>query len=312
MGDTWGVSGPVFLVLYGVGLAAIWAAIRLVRWRMGGSTSTSTDSLRLDTYDVAMLSGGEDLAAAAAMTSLRVNNVIDAGDGHVRTAFDVNKLKRNNTDASSSLRVMVTERPNLSQPVEAAVYDAIQRQPGLPPGQVAPLVATAPAVSAIRRRLVESNLLYSDAAQNKMRYHLLWYVPLLVVGLVRLAFGVSRDKPVFYLVVLLGATVWLMVTDFRVPSRTREGNKALKEMRRRQGSLKADAAAGQVPAPWLVMAMALFGTAALWESDPPLAAALGLPSGWTDGSGGLGGGGFAGGGGGGGCGGGGGGGGCGG
>ena len=302
MGDTWGVSGPVFLALYATALGGIAVAIRLVRWRLGGSTSNSIDSLRLDTYEVALLSGGEDLAVAAAMTNLRVTNVIDAGEGHLRASFSAKDLKRKKANASSSLRVMVTERPSLSQPVEVAVYDAVRQQPGLVPSQLAPLVSTAPAVSAVRRRLVELGLLYSDTAHDKMRYHFLWYVPLLGLGVVRLLFGLSRDKPVFNLAVLLGATVLLMLNDLEVPTRTRAGNNALKELRRRQSSLKTDAAAGRVSAQWFAMAMALFGTAALWESDPALAAALGLPSRWADGSGGVGGGGGCGGGGcGGGC-----------
>lgn len=278
MGDTWGISGPAFLTLYAAALGAVWLLIWLRRERLAGPAPRVTHGRDLDTYEIALLSAGEGLAAASALASLRISGAIDAREAHLQV-FDRRALEEGAVHTVSPLRALPEARP--SHPVEAATFGAILAGGGRRPSDVREEVARGSAISGAHGRLVARHLLYSDAARRQMRRQFWWYVPILLGGVARLLCGSSRDKSVLYLLALLGATVLLLGRAFKVPAMTPAGAKTLQELRRRHQRLRTAALARRLPQASLPMAMALFGTAILWETDAPLAAAFALPSKWT-------------------------------
>ena len=271
MGDTWGISGPAFLVVYALGLAAVWGSGWLARRRLAGPPPP--EPIEVHVYEAAMLAGGEDLVATAAMARLWTADIIEAGDGWLRESFEAAELRRL-PDAATPLRV--GPRVELDHPVETAVYEAVRNGGDLRPDEVRAEAAASAAFAALRRRLEDRRLLYDAGSRVELRWQNAWYVPLLAIGAYRVMVGVERGKPVAYLVVLLVVTAVLLGSDFRPPRRTPAGDRALKEERNSERELAAETRSGEIAVSSLPLAVALFGTAALWSTDPWLAAALGV------------------------------------
>ena len=73
MGDTWGISGPTFLLSYVVlAVVVLIASIRARRavTRAGGAEPVT--AIRTRPHDVAYLNGGAELAVVSALTALRL------------------------------------------------------------------------------------------------------------------------------------------------------------------------------------------------------------------------------------------------
>jgi uncharacterized protein (TIGR04222 family) len=69
--DTWGISGPRFLLIYVVllGVATLLAVVARRR-ALAGPDAGAAVPARLDPYEAAYLNGGEALVATAAASSL--------------------------------------------------------------------------------------------------------------------------------------------------------------------------------------------------------------------------------------------------
>lgn len=279
MGNTWGISGPVFLALYGAGLLATWLLLRRERERLARPVLTLSDPDQLGTYEVALLRGGDDLAVTTAVASLSVSSAIDAGDRHLRGIVEAEAMRAKGT-SPSPLRALVPVAA-ASHPLETEVYEVVRRSAPLP-DQVRELVGKMPVLGAVRGRLVEAGLLYSDAARKQISRHAFFYVGLLAVGVARLVAALSRGgKPVGFLVMLLIPLTFALIVDSIAVRHnslysTARAGRLLRELRRRQKSLKKDAAAGRLAPAAFPMAMALFGAGVLWKADPWLASALGV------------------------------------
>ena len=80
--NTWGISGPVFLAIYGAALLVVTG----VAWWSGGrrGTDSAVDAEELDEYQVALLNGGERLAAVVALVNLDRQGAVELGDGLLR------------------------------------------------------------------------------------------------------------------------------------------------------------------------------------------------------------------------------------
>ena len=87
-GDTWGISGPVFLLVYVLLAIAVAVAVRRTRRALADVPVTRpVDRLAERPYDVAHLNGGEDLALCAALSAMRRSGTIaSAGRGSVVAA----------------------------------------------------------------------------------------------------------------------------------------------------------------------------------------------------------------------------------
>jgi len=88
-GDTWGISGPVFLVGYIALALAVLIASRGVRSSIANSNAPtgSSDGVANRPHDVAYLNGGDELALLSALTSMRVAGTITTpSKRHVQAA----------------------------------------------------------------------------------------------------------------------------------------------------------------------------------------------------------------------------------
>jgi uncharacterized protein (TIGR04222 family) len=265
--DTWGISGPRFLVIYSVLLVLAGLAVLLGRRVLAGSPATMpVGAGELDPYDVAMLTGGERHAATTAIFQLNHAGVLAVGEDPPAVT------------PSGPI-------PSSAHPVEQAVYKRAVAAGGSPHVILSDAEQT-PVLAALRDRLVQRGLLVRPEQARKARALVAVPAAVLLLGLARLVAGLSNGKPVIYLLVLLGATFWVARLAWRPLRLTPEGNATLRQLRRR-GATQALLPAGQA------FTVALLGASALWGVDAGLAGALGIPrqsSGSSDGSSGCGGG----------------------
>jgi uncharacterized protein (TIGR04222 family) len=162
----------------------------------------------------------------------------------------------------------------------------------------------APALAAVRQRLRLGGLAPTPEQRARCRAAVLWFLPLLALGVARVVAGRANGRPVGFLVALLVVTVVAAaVLAVRVPNATELGRRTLAELR----AANPRPPAGASPAE-LTMGTALFGAGVLWAADTDTAMLLGVrrehgasgggfdPGGGGDGGGGCGGGGCGGGG----------------
>ena len=258
-GDTWGISGPTFLLVYtALGVAVLVAGTR-ERRRLARADRTAgqgRDWANLP-QDVAYLNGGADLAVYSAISALHLAGVLHpAGKGQVRAAG------RLGADAT---------------PLERAVHSAA----------VTPIAlrrlpfhsAVAGALAATRERLVADGLLLTRERREAIRRVGLWMLLVAGFGLARIVAGVANARAVGFLVVLvIGAAVISVIWFARAPERTSAAGPLLAELRGRFDTLhptmRPDWVANGARA--AAVGVAVFGVGALWASAPAFADELEL------------------------------------
>lgn len=272
MNNTWGISGPAFLALYAALLAV---AAGMALWAGRGRRDATPTTGDLDQYEVALLNGGEQLAATVALVNLQHRGELELGDRLLRTLDASGDVDLDTLGAKDLAKLDVAMRISLGRkaarrrhPVEAAVYDAAREADPREPAAVLAAAGRSSALAHVRGRLAQRGLVYDGADIDRMRGRWRWLLPVLGLGLVRAAVGLSRGRPIGFLVLLLAATVAVMVAiGRRRLHRTRRGNRLL-----------ADLQAGGVMASSVPMAVALRGTDSLWERDRALALAVTAPA----------------------------------
>jgi uncharacterized protein (TIGR04222 family) len=256
--DTWGISGPRFLLLYAVlGGATLLVALVAGRRALAGTGEGAAAPARLDPYEAAYLNGGSGLVATAAVSNLlRGGRLVTGG----RRRGQVRLLARKAPEAGV-------------HPVEWAAYELVAAEPSRSLPEVRSGLGRSPAVAAVRERLRRGGLVPTPEQRTRYRATALWFVPLLALGLARLAAGSANGRPVGFLVVLLAVTVAVAAWRcLRVPHATELGRRTLRRLR----AETRRPALGASPAE-LGMATALFGAGVLWSADVETAAALRLP-----------------------------------
>ncbi|MCY7341844.1 MAG: TIGR04222 domain-containing membrane protein, partial [Pseudonocardia sp.] len=209
--STWGISGPVFLVVYGVIAVAVWIASTRARQVLADPVpEQSAENLSGHPHDVAYLNGGAELAVTSALSSMHVRGTIATTKGEVRAAgrlgTDAEDLERALHFVTGSGAVPRTRLP-FHRPVTTAL-------------------------GAIEARLATAGLLLSDGQRRRIRRVGFWMLAVAGLGLVRLLAGIAAVQPVGLLVVaLLGVTVVAAVQLARAPRRSRTGDHALAALR---------------------------------------------------------------------------------
>ena len=270
--NTWGISGSYFLLLY-VGLFVIsWFVVLAVRRRIAaaaGKAAVLDEPPRLDVYEMAMLNGGGRLALAAAACQLK-----EAGKLRVEGRA---------LEAGGHL-------PADADPVETWLYTYVHERDvsasGLPDEDRA-----EPVLGPIRDRLEKLGLLLTARQRESMRWAVLWFAPLLALGIARVVAGTAHHHPVSYLVILMVATVVVAVNLcllprrqvstspavrlFRLPRVTTAGLRVLNDFSGRSGygSLSAEAEPSA-----LASQVAMSGMGAVLLADAAFAATLGISS----------------------------------
>jgi uncharacterized protein (TIGR04222 family) len=250
---TWGITGPQFL--WGYGVICLVAALGIWRqWRRAlGPQDRGNDPLPdLGLYRLAMLAGGSQLAITAAATKLHHDGVIAAEDGRLAL---VGKLS-----------------PGADR-LERAVADTVGREPGISASAMRAELVDSEPVQWLTDELTQAGLLVDAPQATRVRR--LWIVGALLglVGIARIAAGLSNDAPVAWLVVMVGgvlfATFWLARRPILA---THRGRGILRRHRGEHDELRHHPSAGQA-----ALTAALFGGGALWLADPAIASSLGVP-----------------------------------
>lgn len=259
-------KGPDFLFYYFLGfLAALMISLVLPRFLMKDETAYHTEALA-DPYDIAFLGAGVTRALDAALAAL-----------FSRQAVEVRKDKNGST--------MIQAKSAQDQPqwhfVERLVYGALSKDKEASFLQLRK--AVTPALESIREKLQKAGLLMSDSQRRtQMFLAAVPFVLLLAAGVIKIFIGVSRNKPVFFLVIFCIATLVAMAVRLgRMNRRSAVGEWTWQKL---QGSRKPDIVVdGKELAP---MAVALMGTSALMAPGfYPLHSALQRPNGTTSGCG---------------------------
>ncbi|MCU1659944.1 MAG: hypothetical protein JWR58_9 [Pseudonocardia sp.] len=271
-GDTWGVSGPSFLVAYLLIAVAIWVAGFRARRALADPRATSpAGDMTARPHDVAYLNGGAELAVYSALSSMHLRGTITSSRGAVQAAgrLDPGTDELERAIHFTARVAMQRKRLQFHRPV---------------------LVALA----VIEKRLVAAGLLLSEEQRLRIRRVGSWMLVVAGLGLVRLLAGVAEAKPVGYLVVaLVAVTAVAAVQLARAPRRTRLGDRTLATLRSEHHGLSPE-----VKPDWSVygpegaaLGIGIFGMGALWASDPAFAdelAAQRVAAGGSSGDGGSG------------------------
>jgi uncharacterized protein (TIGR04222 family) len=246
------LAGPAFLGLYlTVLILTILVAVWLRR-RLGEPTDCEEDAIpQLDPYEVAYLAGKAEGAANAAMTKLVHQGLLTV------SAAERKVIAQGTLPAGA---------PLLERVIHAEACEQL--------GQTIKEVRSRAAVATDRidQRLQKLGLVVSDDKAPAARV-----IPTLLVlavaffGALKIAVGLSRGKPVVFLVILCVLTVLIALAGFaRRPHRTRRGGRLLAQLKQDHAAL---AHAGRHPNDLaeqdLALAMGLFGLVVL--SEGPLA-----------------------------------------
>jgi uncharacterized protein (TIGR04222 family) len=252
-GDTWGISGSTFILVYVLIAVIVLIASTRARSAVAARRSgTDVSDLHARPYDVAYLNGGPELAVYSALSSMRVDGtIVTAGRGNVRAAG----------------------RP-------AAGADALERAIHFTAGtpvQRARLRyhrTVSDALDAIERRLTSGGLLLDGGERRAIRGIGGWMLAVAALGLVRIVAGVANNHDVAFLVVAtLVVTVIAVVQLVRAPTRSPLGNRSLARLRAEHHELSPSNRPDWVTygAAGAALGVGVFGMSALWASDPAFA-----------------------------------------
>lgn len=256
-GDTWGISGPAFLLAYLVLALAVGAAVLRAR-RALADVPAERPASRMEErpYDVAYLNGDAQLAVTAALSAMhRSGTIKTAGRGVVVAA----------------------ERPDSrADELERAIHHAAVTGPV--PRRALPAVGgVASALHRVEQRLIAAGLLLATERRRRIRLAGGWVLAVTVFGLVRVMAGHANNRPVGFLTILVVLVTCLgVLLAGTAPRRTRAGDALLRRLATEYHSLSPS-----VGPDWTrygpsgaALAVGVFGVGALWTADPAFATEL--------------------------------------
>jgi uncharacterized protein (TIGR04222 family) len=260
---TWGISGPQFLLIYGVLLAVTALFVVAAQRRVVAAPDRMGGVPELDPYEIAYLNGGAALAATTAAANLLRGGFLDKPQGEPQQVH----------------LIPIRQPPPSAHPVERTVFEEIAAHPDQPFARLQTALDDAPALAAIHTRLRQRGLATTRAQAFQHLARVLSFIPLLLLGGARVAAGVARGRPVGFLLLLMGATVVLAAErGLRVPRVTEQGKRALELLRSETPAPEpATVGVGGLAPAQLGLAVALFGAGVLWTTNADLAMALMVP-----------------------------------
>ena len=200
MSQPWGLSGPQFLVIYGVGIAVVIVVPFLLRLLVR-FVSSADGERELDPYEVGYLAGGPTRAAQVVITDLVGSGAVRVDSSGRVTVADRAAFDRQSAFLSEGVNGVATPFPELWMPAGVLVH------------QFQAKIARRPAITAVRARLRAEGLLVSAARAAMVR--IVWlalWAALFVTGGLRLAEGAHNHRPTGDLqgLVVLSAFVFLI------------------------------------------------------------------------------------------------------
>src|SRR5919198_1658877 len=180
MTDTWGISGPTFLLAYGVIALAAWISTTRVRRTLarGEQPKYSTSGLSTRPHDVAYLNGGPDLAIFSALSALHLREAITSSRG---TVTATGRLDHGADELERAIHFATTS------PVHRKRLQFHR--------------TVADALAAIEARLVAAGLLLSEQQRRQIRNVGFWMLAVAALGFVRMLAGIAGAKPVGFLII---------------------------------------------------------------------------------------------------------------
>jgi uncharacterized protein (TIGR04222 family) len=256
--ETWGISGPTFLLAYALIATAVGVAgVRARRALAEPRTTRPASELTAHPHDVAHLNGGGELAVYSALCAMHLRGTITTADGSIRAVGRVEP----GADA-------------LERAIHATATGAVARRrlPFHRPVQTA--------LTVMEDRLVAGGFLLAEDRRRLIRRVGVWMLAVALLGLVRLLAAVAEARPVGLLVVaLLVATVVALVQLHHAPRRSRHGDRVLAALRDQHDGLAPESEPdwqAQGPA-GAALGIGIFGTRAVWASDPGFAEQIAAP-----------------------------------
>lgn len=254
---TWGISNGAFLPVYAVVAVVVLVLIRSARRQLADPRGPVTQpDLQGHPHDLAYLNSGATLAGYSALGAMHLRGTITSRRGVVQAAGrldpDVDELER---------------------AVHRAAASGVHRN------RLITHHSVCTALDASHQRLVRAGLLLSDEQRGRIRRVGLWMVVVGVVGLLRVLAGMSDAQPVGWVPTMLAVVAVLAVLLLvRAPRRSRAGDRTLATLRAEQHGL-----APAMRPDWTVygprgaaLGIGIYGTSALWASDPAFADQLAL------------------------------------
>lgn len=204
MNEPWGISGPEFLLCFGLALAALLvlriAGPPLLSRRRPLGASADDGSPPQDVHELAYLAGGADRAVDTAIAKL---------------------LESHRLRVNSSGRITSAGKTPKAPGLERSVHLAAKGS-GATTAQVRKSTHVAPALRAIESNLKRRGLLSTgDGAGGLCKGIAVAYAAVLVIGIVRLVNGAELHRPVGGLIGLLLLALVLTIITFA----TRNGGK---------------------------------------------------------------------------------------
>jgi uncharacterized protein (TIGR04222 family) len=240
------LTGPQFLAFYIMLIVS--AVVVAIAWRSylrQPIDELFPDTAPLSAYEAAYLEGGEDLAVNAAVVHLVQDEILSVKENKLVRESDV--------------------LPADAHALEKKVFDAVEPSAGSSLATVQRAAKTE--LTPIRERLQDLGLLVSPSQAS-----IATIAPLLVVlavpalGVIKILVGVSRGKPVGFLVILCIASVIIAFVGFgRKVTRSRRGDGTLERLKTTNAAMKTQVLklADQVSGDDMAMALALFGVGIL-------------------------------------------------
>jgi uncharacterized protein (TIGR04222 family) len=199
MSQPWGLSGPQFLVIYGVGTAVVTVVPFLVRLLIRSVSSAGADR-QLDPYEVGYLAGGPTRAAQVVIADFVASGAVRVDSSGRVYGADQAAFERQSAflaeGADPGQLGGMRDRILAGVTGVAPLFAELWMPAGLSVHQFQGKIAGLPGMAAIKARLRAEGLLVSSAraAMVRMMSLMLW-AALFVTGGLRLAEGAHNHRP---------------------------------------------------------------------------------------------------------------------
>ena len=183
MSQPWGLSGPQFLVIYGVGTAVVMVVPFMLRLLIRLVASADADR-QLDPYEVGYLAGGPTRAAQVVIADFVASGAVRVDSSGRVTVADRAAFDRQSAFLTEGVTGAATPFPELLMPAGVSVH------------QLQSKIARLPAIAAIKARLRAEGLLVPRGRATMVRIvSLTLWAALFVTGGLRLAEGAHNHRP---------------------------------------------------------------------------------------------------------------------
>lgn len=245
------ISGTHFLVGYGLALVAanLWAS---ARWRAHQRAVSTSDPVEIDDpCEIAFLAGG-----ARRVAQLATIRLLAAGRVEWIPKWSGPRLV---ADPSAEPAGSLT-------PLETEIFSLVRARgsKGLPANQL--IQGVAPLLRPVEVRLATLGLRPTSSERASGAFATIWPLLLLIgIGIIRIAIGLGRDRPVGFLIAgvilaVISAVFWGKRGGY-LTAAGRHRLDALRERHRDRQSLRFDNPSAHLPE--IALGVALFGPASV-------------------------------------------------